>query len=136
MIVKDNGIPRKVQVFCAKLSSEKAEFIHAYPRQSSEFFFDGLNKAVVFFGGIPRKFIFDNLTQTVKEVEKGNDRILQDEFCGPAKGNEKVLVENLVKYTGNNYFLPYLDFKGFNELNNWLLNKCWNRLQTKKNVRL
>lgn len=34
MIVMDRGVPKKVQVFCAKLSREKAEFIQAYPRQS------------------------------------------------------------------------------------------------------
>jgi len=38
-------------------------------------------------------------------------------FCGPGKGNEKGLVENLVKYTRNNYFLPYPNFKNFEELN-------------------
>lgn len=145
MIVMDNKIPRKVHVFCAKLSSEKVEFVQAYPRQSTEFFFDGLNKAFIFLGGIPSKIIFDNLTQAVKEVKKGKERILQDEFlrfkahyafkaefCGPGKGNEKGLVENLVKYTRNNYFLPYPEFKGYEDLNNWLMTKCWNRMQTQK----
>lgn len=145
MIVMEKGVPRKVHVFCAKLSSEKAEFIQAYPRQSTEFFFDGLNKSFDFFGGVPKKIIFDNLKQAVKEVREGTERILQEEFlkfkafyafeaefCGPGKGNEKGLVENLVKYTRNNYFLPYPDFKGFHHLNEKLLTKCWNRLQSKR----
>lgn len=145
MIVMDKGFPRKVHVFCAKLSSEKAEFVRAYPRQSTEFFFDGLNKSFEFFGGVPKKIIFDNLKQAVKEVKSGTERIQQEdflrfkafyafeaEFCGPGKGNEKGLVENLVKYTRNNYFLPYLEFKGFDHLNEILLTKCWNRLQSKK----
>ena len=134
MTVMDKGYPRKIIVFCAKLSSEKAEFIRAYPRQSREFFFDGLIESFEFFGGIPKKIIFDNLKPAVKEVLEGRERILQDEFlkfksfysfeaefCGPGKGNEKGLVENLVKYTRNNYFLPYINFEGFEKLNENLL---------------
>lgn len=145
MLVKENGIPRKIHVFCAKFSCEKAEFVQAYPRESTEYFFDGLNRAFQFFNGIPKKIIFDNLKPAVKQVNSGTDRVLQNEFlkfkafysfeaefCGPGKGNEKGLVENLVKYTRNNYFLPYIDFKGFEELNEKLITKCWNRLQKQK----
>lgn len=145
MTVMDNGYPRKIIVFCAKLSKEKVEFIQAYPRQSTEFFFDGLIKSFDFFGGIPERIIFDNLKPAVKEVLQGSERVLQDEFlrfksfycfeaefCGPGKGNEKGLVENLVKYTRNNYFLPYIDFKGFDKLNDTLYANCWNRMQKKK----
>ena len=139
MTVMDGGYPRKVIAFCAKLSSEKAEFVQAYPRQSTEFFFDGLIKAFDFYGGIPRKIIFDNLKPAVKEVLEGSERVLQDEFlrfksfycfeaefCGPGKGNEKGLVENLVKYVRNNYFLPYIKFQGFDKLNERLYTECWN----------
>lgn len=145
MTVMDRGYPRKIIVFCAKLSKEKGEFIQSYPRQSTEFFFDGLIKSFDFFGGIPKKIIFDNLKPAVKEVLEGSERILQDEFlrfksfycfkaefCGPGKGNEKGLVENLVKYTRNNYFLPYIDFKGFDKLNSSLHETCWNKMQRKK----
>lgn len=145
IVVMDKNIPRKIQVFCAKLSREKAEFVQAYPRQSTEFFFDGMNKAFEFYGGIPKKVIFDNFKQAVKEVKQGTERVLQDEFlkfkafyafeaefCGPAKGNEKGLVENLVKYTRNNYFLPFIDFKDFDSLNEKLIDKCWNRLHKQK----
>lgn len=133
MTVMDGGYPRKIIAFCAKLSGEKGEFVQSYPRQSTEFFFDGLIKAFDFYGGIPRKIIFDNLKPAVKEVLAGNERILQDEFlrfksfycfgaefCGPGKGNEKGLVENLVKYTRNNYFLPYINFQGFDKLKIYL----------------
>lgn len=145
MTVKDGNYPRKIMVFCAKLSGEKVEFIQAYPRQSTEFFLDGLIKTFEFLGAIPRKIIFDNLKPAVKEVLEGSQRILQDEFlkfksfycfeaefCGPGKGNEKGLVENLVKYARNNYFLPYIDFQGFDKLNDSLYGKCWNKMQTKK----
>lgn len=37
MVVMDRGYTRKIIVFFAKLSNEKAEFIQSYPRQSTEF---------------------------------------------------------------------------------------------------
>ncbi len=51
------------------------------------------------------------------------------EFCGPGKGNEKGLVENLVKYTRNNYFLPYPDFSDFASFNANLISRCQQRLE-------
>lgn len=99
---KRNGVPVKKHAFCAKLCSGKGEFVKAYSREQTEFFFDGLSSAFKFFGGIPKKIIFDNLKPAVKTVLKEQDRILQQEFlkiqsfysfeaefCGPGKGNEK-----------------------------------------------
>ena len=78
----------------------------------------------------------------MKEVLTGRERILQEEFvkfqsfycfesefCGPAKGNEKGMVENLVKYVENNYFLPRVEFKSFDILNLELKEKCHQRLK-------
>lgn len=133
VVVMENKIPRKIIIFCAKLCNSKVEFVKAYPRQSTEFFLDGLNSAFEFLGGIPRKIMFDNLKQAVKNISQNGGRILQDNFikfkafyafdsafCGPRKGNEKGAVENLVKYTRNNYFLPYIQFNGFDNLNKHL----------------
>jgi len=142
MVVMHNKMPRKVYVFCAKLCYSKPEFVIAYPYQRTEYFFDGLNSAFAFFGGVPRKIIFDNLKPAVKQILEGPDRELQEEFlrfksfycfeaifCAPGKGNEKGLIENLVKYVRNNYFLPYPEFTGFESLNSWLLKKCRERLE-------
>lgn len=142
MVVMHNQVPRKVYVFCAKLCYSKIEFVIAYPYQRTEYFFDGLNSAFAFFGGVPRKVIFDNLKPAVKEILEGPDRELQEEFlkfksfycfeaifCGPGKGNEKGMIENLVKYVRNNYFLPYLEFTDFESLNSRLLKECQQRLE-------
>ena len=140
--VMQDKMPRKIHVFCAKLCYSKVEFVKAYPGESTEFFFDGLTSAFDFFGGVPKKIIFDNLKPAVKEVLTGRERILQEEFvkfqsfycfesefCGPAKGNEKGMVENLVKYVENNYFLPRVEFKSFDILNLELKEKCHQRLK-------
>lgn len=145
IIVMDKEIPRKVIAFCAKLAHSKGEFIKAYPRQSTEFFLDGLNSAFIFFRGVPKKIIFDNLKQAVKSINSNCERILQENFiafksfycfdavfCGPTKGDEKGMVENLVKYTRNNYFLPYPNFNGYEKLNDFLYQKCTERLHKNK----
>ena len=144
---KKNGVPIKLHVFCAKLCSSKVEFVKTYPREQTEFFFDGLTSAFKFFGGIPKKIVFDNLKPAVKKVLPEQDRILQEEFikfqsfhcfeaefCGPGKGNEKGLVENLVKYVQNNYFLPRPEFISYEDTNQMLLKKCLKRLRTKKHL--
>lgn len=145
VIVMEKRVPRKVIIFCAKLCNSKVEFVKAYPRQSTEFFLDGLNSAFQFYNGIPRKIIFDNLKQAVKNISKDGGRILQDNFirfkafyafdaifCGVAKGNEKGAVENLVKYTRNNYFLPYPEFTDFETLNQNLKKQMIKRFNTNK----
>lgn len=139
------GEKTKVIVFCAKLKYSKCEFVAAFPKQSTEYFLEGLNRAFQFFGGIPRKIVFDNLKQAVKEVKNGGERILQDAFlnykayygfeaifCNPAKGNEKGMIENLVKYTRNNYFLPIIEFETYDELNHMLIEACNKRHFTQK----
>ena len=142
VVVMHNKMPRKVYAFCAKLCYSKPEFVKIYPYQRTEYFFDGLNSAFAFFGGVPRRIIFDNLKPAVKEILEGPERKLQEEFlkfksfycfdavfCGPGKGNEKGLIENLVKYVRNNYFLPYPEFIDFDSLNSWLLQECRQRLE-------
>lgn len=140
MLVKEHGAQRKVFAFCGKLCWGKGEFVKIYPGESTEFFFDGMKSAFEFFGGIPLALIFDNLTPAVKKVLKEDERELQPEFikfksyycfeavfCGPEKGNEKGMVENLVKYVRNNYFLPAPDFQDFLSFNAALLSQCIKR---------
>jgi len=139
--VMQKGLPKKLHVFCAKLCYSKVEFVKAYPAESTEFFFDGLVSTFSFLKHVPKKIIFDNLKPAVKKVLTGKERILQEaflkfqsfycfesEFCGPGKGNEKGMVENLVKYVENNYFLPRPEFTSFDTLNSSLLERCVQRL--------
>lgn len=140
MVVKEHGTYRKVFAFCAKLCWGKGEFVKTYPGESTEFFFDGMKSAFDFYGGIPYTIIFDNLTPAVKKVLKEGERELQPEFlkfksyycfeavfCGADKANEKGLVENLVKYVRNNYFLPAPAFEDFISFNDSILIQCIKR---------
>ncbi len=143
--VIDEGKKKRVYFFAAKLCHGKGELVKSYPLQRTEFLFDGLISAFEFFDFVPRRIIFDNLTQAVKTILSGPDRITQEKFCkfqshfnfeavfcGAGKGNEKGRIENLVKYIKNNYFLPWLEFDGFAPLNDYLLGKCLSRMKEAK----
>ncbi|HPJ13379.1 MAG TPA: IS21 family transposase [Caldisericia bacterium] len=138
----ENNQLRTMFFLCSKLCWSKVEYVQLYPRCSTEFFLDGLVKSFIFYGGIPRCILFDNLTPAVKKILPGEDRILQDSFlrfqsyhcfearfCAGGKGNQKGRVEHLVGYIKNNYFKPKPPFTGFASMNEALENQCIRRMQ-------
>lgn len=139
----DQGVPRKMFFFCCKLAWSKVEFVQLYPRCSTEYFFEGLSEAFIFYGGIPRHIVFDNLTPAVKQILPGEERVLQDSFlrfqsyhcfearfCAGGKGNQKGRVERLVLYIKDNYFKPKPVFTGFASMNEKLKQQCKQRMQS------
>ena len=97
-----------------------------------------------FFGGITRRIIFDNAKVAVKEgfglYAKPQNKYLSFsahyafdlDFCNPAKGNEKSLVENLVGYSRRNFLVPVPRVSGIEELNQKLWNDCLKYRETHK----
>ena len=81
----------------------------AFMRQNEESFLEGMQTGLEFFGGAPRRIIFDNAKVGVKEgfgkYAKTQDRYAElaahyafrTDFCNPSEGHEKGLVENLVE---------------------------------------
>lgn len=125
-----------VSLFCARLCYSCAPFVIAYYRQNLESFLDALTRAIHFFGGVPRKVIFDNARVAVKSGF-GAHAVAQDDyaqlaahygfepdFCNPASGNEKGLVENLVGYIRRNVCVPLPRVNTLEELNAKLLEQC------------
>ena len=89
-----------------------------------------------YFGGVPRRLIFDNGKVGVKEGF-GLHAVAQDyyrmfsahyvfatDFCNVASGNEKGLVENLVGYSRNNFLVPVPRVESMESLNEQLLERC------------
>ncbi|MEA3346719.1 MAG: hypothetical protein U9Q21_01355 [Candidatus Auribacterota bacterium] len=81
-----------------------------------------------------RRGIYDNLKTAVKSLLKGHHRNLQEkfvqfcshylyesQFCNPASGNEKGQVENKVKVTRSNFFVPIPEFDSIEDMNSALL---------------
>lgn len=131
-----NGKKTVVNLFCARLCHSCAPYVIAYKRQNLESFLDTIVHTLQYYGGVPRRIIFDNARVAVKSGF-GAHAAAQDDykqlsahygfepvFCNPASGNEKGLVENLVGYIRRNVCVPLPKVRDLEELNETLLEKC------------
>jgi len=126
----------KLNIWCMRECYSKKFYVQAFYRQNEESFLEGLRNGFEYFGGVPKKVIFDNAKVAVKEGfglhAKATDKYLslsahysfQPVFCNIAEGHEKGLVEGLVKYIRKNAFVPVPRVKNIEELNDFLLKKC------------
>jgi transposase len=112
-------------------------FVMAFPHQRQEALFEGHVAAFQFFGGVPRRIWYDNLTQVVKRVLDGHNRqeqqaftalrshhLFEARFCTPRQGHEKGLVEALVGQTRRNFMVPLPEAGSWAELNAYLRDCC------------
>ena len=142
-----NGEKLVVNLFCARLCHSCAPYVIAYKRQNLESFLDAIIRTFQYYGGVPRRVIFDNARVAVKSGF-GAHAAAQDDysqlsahygfapvFCNPASGNEKGLVENLVGYIRRNVCVPLPKVKNLEELNGKLLEKCVHYLEHKVDSR-
>lgn len=138
-----NGEKLVINLFCARLCHSCAPYVIAYKRQNLESFLDAIIRTFQYYGGVPRRVIFDNARVAVKSGF-GAHAAAQDDykqlsahygfepvFCNPASGNEKGLVENLVGYIRRNVCVPLPKVKNLEELNAKLLEKCLHYLDHK-----
>ena len=142
-----NGEKLVVNLFCARLCHSCTPYVIAYKRQNLESFLGAIIRTVQYYGGVPRRVIFDNARVAVKSGF-GAHAAAQDDykqlsahygfapvFCNPASGNEKGLVENLVGYIRRNVCVPLPKVKNLEELNVKLLEKCIHYLDHKVDSR-
>lgn len=98
-IVNFGGVDSKVYVAHFRLCHSRKPFIVAYPRESQEMVLDAFNRALAFYGGVPRRVIIDNATTMVTRIGKGRERdyhprflarmfhyVLEPEACNAAAG--------------------------------------------------
>lgn len=133
-----------INYFCMRECSSGGIFTMAFMRQNEESFLEGIRTGLEFFGGSPRRIIFDNAKVGVKEGfgkhAKTQDRYAElaahyafrTDFCNPSEGHEKGLVENLVEYVRNNFLVPIPRVESLSELNRTLTEKCSNYNSTHK----
>jgi transposase len=135
--VIQQGVERKVQLFCMKLCHSHAVFVRAYERANLESFLDGHVRALAFFGGVPKRIAYDNLKSAVVYVGRGRERrlnrrfvelrswyLFDSRFCNVAKGNEKGHVENLVKRSQRTFLTPLPEIQDLDALNAKLVGDC------------
>ncbi len=135
------GSRKVIYLFCARLCYSDTPFIIAYRRQNSESFLDALVQTFEYFGGVPRRVIFDNAKVAVKDGFGANAKAtdsyaalaahygFEPVFCNIASGNEKGLVEGLVGFSRRNFRVPIPKVACMEELNLLLTERCrkyWN----------
>lgn len=130
------GVKQKIQIWCMRECFSGDIFVTAFYRQNEESFLEGIVKGLEYFGGTPRKIIFDNARVAVKEGfghhAKATDKYLalsahysfRPVFCNPAQGHEKGLVEGLVGLVRRNFFVPIPKISSIEDLNAQLLEYC------------
>jgi transposase len=131
------GEQQKVQVFVMHLSYSRRTFVMTFPAQKQEAFFYGHVRAFDFFGGVPHRLSYDNLSAAIKPLVQGRVReeqrafiafrshyLFDSHFCTPAQGHEKGGVEGSVGFSRRNYLVPMPRVGSFEELNQQLLQRC------------
>jgi len=133
-----DGQKTKLYTFCGRLCYSCDMFVQVYKAANEETFLEAQQIMFDFFGGTPRRLIFDNAKVAVKEGfgihAKPQDKYfsfsahyaISLDFCNPASGNEKSLVENLVGYSRRNFLVPVPRINDIAELNRKLWNDCIN----------
>lgn len=135
----------KVNVAHFRLCHSRAFFVCAYPSQKTDILMDAHNRAFAFFGGVPKRGIYDNMKTAVTRIGKGKEREFNESFlqmithfliepvaCTPASGWEKGQVERQVRYLRERLFKPMLAFDSFSSLNDYLQQQCIRLMQQQK----
>jgi transposase len=137
-LVKMNGALRKVSFFVMALPHSDAAFVMAFERECTETFWEGHVQAFEFFGGVAQRISYDNTKIAVAQIIGGGQGrrltrgfcqlqshyLFAHHFCRPARGNEKGVVEGLVKFTRLNFFVPVPQVRDLAQLNAALRQQC------------
>jgi transposase len=131
------GVLTKLKVAQIKLCYSRMTLRVAYLSEAHEMLFDAHWRGFQFFGGIPRRAIYDNMKTAVTKVGRGKARevnrrfsvmtshyLLEADFCNRAAGWEKGRVEKGVQDGRRELFVPRPKFETLELLNAWLRERC------------
>ena len=124
------GVECKAHYLVVDLPHSDDGFVQAFPAETTEAFCDGHNAAFGYFGGVPRRIVYDNTKLAVARIlgdgtrqrtqvfcELQSHYLFADRFGRPGKGNDKGKVEGLVGYVRRNFFVPIPRFASWDALN-------------------
>ena len=131
------GLRRQVKLFVMRPRYSGKPFVRAYPWERQEMFFDGHMHAFSYYGGVFGELVYDNLTQAVKRILRGRQRVEQERFvsfrshytfearyCTPGRGQEKGGAEGLIGFARRNFLVPLPSVEDFEKLNQLLAQRC------------
>lgn len=136
-LARVNGVLKKVAFFVMSLPYSDAVYVQVYEKVCTEVFWDGHVRSFAFFGGVPCRISYDNERVMVAKVLQKHNRKLTDgflhlqshylfkeHFCNVRSGNEKGVVESMVRYVRSNFMVPVPEVRSLEELNHLLEKRC------------
>jgi transposase len=134
------GEKRKVHYLAMDLPQSDDCFVMAFPAETTEAFLEGHRQAFAYWGGVPRRILYDNTKLAVAQILGDGTRkktqafsglqshyLFQERFGRPGKGNDKGKVEGLIGYARRNFLVPVPRCASWEELNTRLLEQCQKR---------
>jgi transposase len=131
------GVQHQAALFVLTLPHSNARFGCLFPRECTETFHAGHDRAFAFFGGVPARISYDNTKIAVAKLTGPNERDLTTEFlrlqshfcfkshfCRVRKPQEKGHVENGVGYVRRNFLAPVPQGESWESLNGPLAEAC------------
>ena len=131
------GVECKAHYLVVDLPHSDDAFVKAFPAETTEAFCDGHNAAFSYFGGVPRRLVYDNTKLAVARIlgdgtrqrtrvfsELQSHYLFDARFGRPGKGNDKGKVEGLVGYARRNFFVPIPRFPSWEALNADIERQC------------
>jgi transposase len=143
-LARVNGVLSKVAFFVMALPYSDAMFVEAFERECTESFSQGHVEGFEFFGGVPRRIVYDNTKVAVSQIMGGGNRdrrlthgflqlkshhLFEHRFCRVRRANEKGVVEATVKFARLNYFVPVPQVRDLSQLNAYLRGRCQEDLE-------
>jgi len=136
-LVNVGGCLKKCPFFVMSLPYSDAFHVQVFERECTESFWEGHVRAFRFFGAVPLRISYDNSKVAVARMLEGRERKLTDgflalqshylfaeHFCLAARGNEKGVVEGIVRYSRSNFLVPVPRVRALDELNARLEESC------------
>jgi transposase len=136
-LVNVSGTLRKCPFFVMSLPYSDAFYLQVFERECTESFWEGHVRAFQFFGAVPVRISYDNSKVAVAQILGSRKRRLTDgflqlqshylfeeHFCRTARGNEKGVVEGIVRYSRSNFLVPVPQVRSLDELNARLEEAC------------
>ncbi len=136
-LINVNGVLKKCPFFVLSLPYSDAFHVQVFERECTETFWAGHVRAFEFFGAVPVRISYDNSKVAVAKILGSRDRKLTDgfpqlqshylfaeHFCRVVRGNEKGVVEGIVRYSRANFLVPVPQVRTLDELNARLEGSC------------
>jgi transposase len=128
--------------FVMALPYSDAIFVQVFERENTEYVWEGHIRAFEHFGGVPNRISYDNTKVMVAQILGVHRRklthaflqmvshyLFEPYFCTVRRGNEKGVVEGIVKYARLNFMVPVPQIRSLEEFNLTLIDSCRNDLK-------